>query len=50
MTEQDRSQFMDKMLKNSNPDYEIYPKEMADYIARVGFRDLKTFKGVRFGA
>ncbi len=43
MSEKDKSQFMNKMLKNSNPDYEIYPKEMADYIAR-------TYKGVRFGS
>eukprot|EP00483_Globobulimina_turgida_P006164 UN06174 len=49
MSESDRGQFMNKMLKNSNPDYEIYPKEMADYIARIGFCDLKTYKGVRFG-
>lgn len=49
MTEQQRSDFMKTMLTKSNPDYEIYPKEMADYIARIGFCDLKTFKGVRFG-
>eukprot|EP00484_Ammonia_sp_Unknown_P009514 CAMPEP_0197077086 /NCGR_PEP_ID=MMETSP1384-20130603/212440_1 /TAXON_ID=29189 /ORGANISM="Ammonia sp." /LENGTH=200 /DNA_ID=CAMNT_0042515945 /DNA_START=24 /DNA_END=626 /DNA_ORIENTATION=+ len=49
MSEQDRAQFMNTMLKRSNPDYEIYPKEMADYIARTGFCDLKTYKGVRFG-
>ena len=50
MSEQDRAKFMNTMLKNSNPDYEIYPKEMADYIARIGFKDLKVYKGVRFGA
>ncbi len=49
MSEKDRSQFMNIMLKNSNHDYEIYPKEMAYYIARIGFCDLKTYKGVRFG-
>ena len=42
MSETDRQEFMNKMLKNSHPDYEIYPKEMADYIARIGFCDLKT--------
>ena len=41
---------MNQLYKDSNPDLEIYPKELTDHKSKGIFVDLQSFKGIRFGA
>ena len=50
MSEEDRKNLLSQWFKDSNPDLEIYPKELTDHKAKGCFVDLSSFKGVRFGA
>lgn len=49
-TEEERKEMIDQMYQDSNPDLEIYPKELVDHKSKGIFVDLRQIKGIRFGA
>jgi len=50
LSENERKNLLTQWCRDSNPDNEIYSKEMAAYKRNGCFIDMKSFKGVRFGA